>query len=279
MAIKIVTDSSADLPPDLVQRWDITVVPCYVVVGDVNYKDGVDISLDDFYRQLVSTPRLPTTAQPSMADFQSVYRELVDEGHSIVSIHVSAKLSGTLNSAEQAKNSLGDSANIRIVDSQLASIPLGLNVLSAAQLAQNGGSLDEITDQLDRDLPLTKCFFLLDTLEFLQKGGRIGKAQAFLGSILSVKPILGVQDGEVMPIERPRNLQRGMRRVAELAKDLAPVKQLAVIYSTDRGKAVELRIALSDLLPEAEIIISRYGAVLGTYIGPNAVGVALIRKR
>ena len=278
MAIKIVTDSSADLPPELVRRWDIVVVPCNVVVGDVNYKDGVDISLDDFYRQLVSNPRLPTTSQPSMADFQSIYRGLVDRGHSIVSIHLSAKLSGTLNSAEQAKNSLGDSATIRVVDSQLASIPLGLNVLSAAQLAQNGGSLDDITDQLDRDLPLTKCFFLLDTLEFLQKGGRIGKAQAFLGSILSVKPILGVQDGEVMPIERPRNLQRGLRRLTELAKDLAPVKQLAVIYSTEREKADELRSALSDLLPEAEIITSRFGAALGTYIGPNAVGVALIRR-
>jgi DegV family protein with EDD domain len=276
MAIKIVTDSAADLPPELAERLGITVVPCYVVMDDVNYRDGVDISADGFYDRLASSPRLPTTAQPSMADFCTVYEELAGQGHSILSIHITGKLSGTFNSAEQAKASLGDEADIRVVDSRLASVPLGLNVATAARLAGEGKSMDEVAGQLDRDLAATSCFFLLDTLELLQKGGRIGKAQAFLGSILSVKPILGMYDGEVMPLERPRNLQRGIRRLAELARGAAPVKGMGVVYSTDQSMADRLRADLSDLLPESETMTARFGSALGTYVGPNAVGVALV---
>ena len=276
MAIKIVTDSAADLPPELAERLGITVVPCYVVMDDVNYRDGVDIFADEFYDHLASSPRLPTTAQPSMADFRTVYEELTGQGHSILSIHITGKLSGTFNSAEQAKASLGDVADIRVVDSRLASVPLGLNVATAARMAGEGKSMDEVADQLDRDLAATSCFFLLDTLELLQKGGRIGKAQAFLGSILSVKPILGMYDGEVMPLERPRNLQRGMRRLAELARGVAPVKSMGVVYSTDQSMADRLRADLSDLLPESETMTARFGSALGTYVGPNAVGVALV---
>lgn len=278
MAIRIVTDSAADLPPELVRQWDITVVPCNVVVGDVSYKDGVDISADEFYRKLVANPQLPTTSQPSAADFQAVYEDLVEQGDSIVSIHLSAKLSGTLNSAEQARDSIS-AADIQIIDSQLASIPMGLVVLAAAQLAQNGGPSQEIADQVRRDLPLTQCYFLLDTLEYLQKGGRIGKAQAFLGGVLNVKPILGLRDGEVHPVERARNRQRGIRRLLELAHEAAPLRQLAVIYSTEPEMAEELRRGLTDLLPEDQIVTTRYGAVLGTYIGPSAVGLGLTRAR
>ncbi len=276
MAIKIVTDSAADLPPELAERLGITVVPCYVVMDDVNYRDGVDIFADEFYDRLASSPRLPTTAQPSMADFRTVYEELTGQGHSILSIHITGKLSGTFNSAEQAKASLGDAADIRVVDSRFASVPLGLNVATAARLAGEGKSIDEVADQLDRDLAATSCFFLLDTLELLQKGGRIGKAQAFLGSILSVKPILGMYDGEVMPLERPRNLQRGIRRLSELARGVAPVKGMGVVYSTDQSMADRLRADLSDLFPESETITARFGSALGTYVGPNAVGVALV---
>ena len=277
MAVRIVTDSSADLPAELAERSNITVIPCNVMMGDVSYKDGVDIFPDDIYRNLVFGLQYPTTSQPTVADFQPVYQALADQGHSVLSIHLSGKLSGTLNSAEQAKASLGDGAEIQIIDSQLASIPMGLVVLSAAQLAQGGASLGEVAAQVAADLPLTKCYFLLDTLEYLQKGGRIGKARAFIGTILSVKPILGLEDGEVQPIERARNRQRGMRRLLELTRRSAPLTQLAVIYSTDALLALSLRDELSDLLPENQIVSSRFGATLGVYIGPGAVGVALTR--
>ena len=275
MAIRIVTDSSADLPHDLADQWNITVVPMNVVVEDVNYKDGVDIDTDEFYRQLVTNSRLPTTAQPSAADFQEVYRGLADQGHSILSIHVSGKLSGTLNSAEQAKQSLGDAASIEIVDSGLTSITLGLVALAAAELAESTETPKDLGERVRNGLPRYHCFFLLDTLEYLQKGGRIGKAQAWLGGVLSVKPILGLRDGEALPIARPRSRARGMRQLLELAQGMAPVRRLAVIYSTEPQRAEELRQGLTDLLPGDQIITARFGPALGTYIGPNAVGLAL----
>ena len=275
MVIRVVTDSSADLPPELAQRWHITVLPCYVIVDDVTYKDGVDLTHDRFYQQLASNTRLPTTAQPSAADFQQVYEELLGQGHQVISIHVSSKLSGTLNSAEQAKASLAEAAPIEIIDSQLASIPLGLAVLAAAEQAEQADSYQQVAVKVRRDLPLTHGFFLLDTLEFLQKGGRIGKAQAFLGSMLSVKPILKLQDGEAHPVERPRTWDRGARRMLELVRELAPVRQLAVIHSTEPERAAELREQLSDLLPADQVISARFGPTLGTYLGPNALGVAL----
>ena len=279
MAIRIVTDSSADLPPQIAQRYKITVVPCYVVSDDRPYRDGVDITPDEFYSRLASKSRLPTTAQPSVADFQAVYAELLGQGHQVVSIHVSGKLSGALNAANQARSALGDdaAAGVEILDSQLASIPLGLVAISAAQRADGGDSCQQVAVQARRDLPLTNCFFVLDTLEYLQKGGRIGKARAFLGSVLDVKPILTIQDGEVHPLERPRNRERALRRLVELAHQMAPLRQLAVIHSTEPQQAEALRNDLSGLLAHDEIVLARFGATLGTYLGPKALGVAFMR--
>jgi len=277
MTVRIVTDSSADLPADLVQQHGITVLPCYVVVDDQTFKDGVEINADDFYRRLQVDGRTPTTAQPTVADFQEVYRDLAGQGDQVLSIHVSGKLSGTLNSAEQAKASL-DGAEIELIDSQLASIPLGLAVLDAAVTASVGGSLQEVAEKVRQGLGLHHGLFALDTLEYLQKGGRIGKASAFLGSILHVKPILKLQDGEAHPVERPRNRERAMRRLVELASELAPVRRLAVIYSTDPDRMATLKQDLTELLPADQIIEARFGSTLGTYIGPDALGVAITQE-
>ena len=275
MGIRIVTDSSADLPPELALQWDITVIPCNVIVDDVSYKDGIEISAEEFYHRLTTGQRLPTTAQPSVADFQTAYGRLLDQGHEVISIHLSGKLSATLNSAEQAKTSIGDQIPIEIIDSNLTSMGLGLVALSAAQAAQKSTSYGQVADQVRRDLPLTQFYSVLDTLEYLQKGGRVGKAQAYVGTLLSVKPILKLQDGEVHPVERPRNRERAIRRLVELLQELSPVRQLAVMYSTEPEQAADLRSRLSNLLPEEQMITSRFGPTLGTYIGPKALGVAL----
>ena len=275
MTIRIVTDSSGDLPPDLVQKHQITVLPCYVVVDDQTFKDGVDIQADEFYRRLQAEGRTPTTAQPTVADFQEVYRDLVGRGDQIISIHVSGKLSGTLNSAEQAKASLEGGAPVEIIDSQLASIPLGLAVLDAAIIAAEGGDYLEVAAKVRQGLTSHHGYFALDTLEYLQKGGRIGKARAFMGSVLNVKPILRLQDGEAHPVERPRSRERAMRRLVELAQELAPVRQLAVIYSTDPERMAALKQDLTGLMPADQIIEARFGSTLGTYIGPDALGVAV----
>jgi len=277
MTVRIVTDSSADLPADLVEQHGITVLPCYVVVDDQTFKDGVEINADDFYRRLQADGRTPTTAQPTVADFQEVYRDMAGKGDQVLSIHVSGKLSGTLNSAEQAKASM-DGAEIELIDSQLASIPLGLAVLDAAIIASEGGSLQEVAEKVRQGLGLHHGLFALDTLEYLYKGGRIGKARAFMGSILHVKPILRLQDGEAHPVERPRNRERAMRRLVELASELAPVRRLAVIYSTDPDRMATLKQDLTGLLPADQIIEARFGSTLGTYIGPDALGVAITQE-
>ena len=277
MTVRIVTDSSADLPAELVQQHQITVLPCYVVVDDQTLKDGVDIQADDFYRRLQAGGPTPTTAQPTVADFQAVYQDLTSQGDQVVSIHVSGKLSGTLNSAEQAKGSL-DGEAVEIIDSRLAAMPLGLVVLEAAALAAEGGSHQEVAEKVRQGLNLHHGLFALDTLEFLQKGGRIGKAQAFLGSVLNVKPILRLHEGEAHPVERPRNRERAMHRLVELVKELGPVRRMAVIHSTDPERMAVLKQELTGLLPADQIIEARFGSTLGTYIGPDALGVAITQE-
>ena len=279
MAIRIVTDSASDIPPELASRWNITVVPCYVIIGDHSYKDGVDISTDEFYTQLTSGDRLPTTTQPSAADFQATYQDLLSQGHQVVSIHVSSKLSGTLNSAYQARAAMGAAGadNIEIVDSQLASLPQALLAISAAESGEGSESHHAVAERAQQAVSAISCFFVPDTLEYLRRGGRIGKAQAFAGSVLNVKPILTIRNGEAHPLERIRNRVRAMRRIVELVREKAPLRQLAVIYSTQREHAEDLRENLAGLLAAEKIVVARFGPILGTYLGPGAIGVALAK--
>ncbi len=278
MAIRIVTDSSADLPPELVQERNITVVPCYVLVDDASRRDGVDITAEEFYKKLADGGRLPSTSQPTTADFQTIYQEHLERGDDVVSIHVSGKLSGTINSAQQAKAALGNPEGIQIVDSLLASIPLGLAALEAATIAQDGSTAVQVAEQVRQGLGRHSCYFLVDTLEYLQKGGRIGKASAFLGSILSVKPILTIVDGEAHPVERPRSRAKGLSRLQVLVRELGPVERLAVAHSTTPEEAQELGRNLEGMVPAQEIMFTRFGATLGTYLGPGALGVGVTRK-
>lgn len=275
MAIKIVTDSVADLPPALASANGITVVPAYVIIGDETLRGGVDITADGFYERLTTLPRLPTTSQPTIADFHEVYQRLLDQGHQIVSIHCSSKLSGTVNSAAQAKAALGDGAPIEIVDSELASAPEGLAALNAAQWANEMPDCHELAHRVRQSLSRYRCYVLLDTLEYLQKGGRIGKAAAFVGGMLKVKPILTIQDGEVHPVERPRSRERGRARLVELVRGLAPLRQINISYSTDREQALALRAELASMVDPDCLIESRFGPALGTYVGPNALGVSV----
>ena len=275
MAIRIVTDSASDFPQALAQANNVTVVPCYIVIGNETYKDGVEITADRFYSRLPDLPRLPSTSQPTIADFQESYQRLLDQGHQIVSVHVSSKLSGTLNSAVQAKAALGDTSDIEIIDSQLASAPMGLVVLDAARIARDSSDLQEVVRQTRLSLQKHHGFVMVDTLEYLQKGGRIGKAQAFLGGMLKVKPILTIRDGEVHPVERPRSLERAKNRLVELAQTLAPIRQVNISYSTDRVQALGIRAQLAELVSPENLVESRFGPVLGTYVGPNALGVAV----
>ena len=279
MAIRIVTDSVSDLPQEFARANGITVVPLYVTVGGDTYRDGVEMGADRFYSLLPELPSLPTTSQPSVADFESVYRPLLDEGHRIVSIHVSAKLSGTLNSAAQAVESLDAASRIEIVDSQLAGGAQALLALDAARWAGETSALAEVARRTRRSIASNHGYVLVDTLEYLRKGGRIGKAQAFLGGMLNFKPIVCIRDGEAHPVERPRSYARASARIIEIVHALAPVSRLHVSYATGPDRAEAICAALSDLVDPERVVLSRFGPVLGTHLGPKTVGVAVTRGR
>lgn len=278
MAIRIVTDSVADLPPAIAGANDISVVPLYVMIGGESLRDGIDIGADEFYSRLARISKLPTTSQPSVFEFRTAYERLLDEGHHIVSIHVSSKLSGTMTSATQAKTSLGNPYQIEIVDSQLAGGALGLLAIDASRWAKGMNDHIEVAQRVRRAIAANSGYVVVDTLKYLQMGGRIGKAQALVGGMLSFKPIVCIRDGEVHPVERPRTRNRAVARLTTIVRESAPIRMLHLSYTTGRDGAMAIRDDLSSLVPPDQILESRLGPVLGTHLGPNALSVALTRS-
>lgn len=209
MIIKIVTDSTADLPAAIVKDLDITVVAEYLRFGDQIYRDQIDITEDEFYQRLINGPIHPKTAQPTPQDFASVYSPLSRRADAIISIHLSGKLSGTYSSAVQGKSMIHTACQIEVIDSHLVSIALGLVVIQAAKMAKSGMGLKQIVAKLGQIIPNVHMLILFDTLKYLSKGGRIGKGKALLGALLNVKPLLTVRDGELMPSGQVRTRSKG----------------------------------------------------------------------
>lgn len=276
MSVKIVSDSTADLPDELAQRLDVTVVPAYVLIDDVSHREGLDITRHEFYRRLQSSPRLPTTSQPTPTDFAEKLAPLVQDGHQVICITVSKLLSGTYNSAVQAAADLPDGA-VSVVDSNTATAGHMLQVIAAAEdAAVADATVASVLAAAEARAAQGLTYCMVDTLEYLQKGGRIGKAQAFMGSVLKVKPILKITEGEVLPVDRPRNTRRAMQRLEELVRSHGPASKLAVAYSTEPDVADEIRARLSDLAPDEQIYVLQIGSAVGTHCGPGAIGVATI---
>ncbi len=278
MTVKVITDSTADLPPALAEELGITVVPLNVHFGTEVYRDGVEITADEFYRRLVTASRLPTTSQPTPGDFLSAYDEMGQTTDEILSVHVSAKLSGTMNSATQAREEYGGACRIEIIDSLQGSMGLGMLAIAAAEAARRGDSLDDVVTETRATIPKVGFIGLLDTLEYLEKGGRIGKAQAFMGSLLRIKPLLTIRDGEAHPLERARTRAKGVDRMCELVQAEMPLKDLAVVYTTTPDEARALAQRLQSHLPQGEVILSQVGPVVGTYLGPGVLGVAFRKQ-
>ena len=274
MAVRIVTDSASDLPSSVAQANEIAVAPLYVNLDGGSFRDGVDIDADLFYSRLAGLAQLPTTSQPSVADFQAVYGQLLEQGHQVVSIHISSRLSGTCNSATRAAASLGAEAQIEVVDSQLAGGALALLALSAAQWAGETSDHRRVAQLARQAIGRNHGFVLVDTLKYLQMGGRIGRAQAFLGGALQFKPIIGIRDGAPHPLERPRTHRRAVARIVQIVRELDPIEQLHVSYTTGQARAHTIRDQLADLVEPERIIESRFGPVLGAHLGPGAIGVA-----
>lgn len=277
--IKIVTDSTSDLPKEIAQEYDITVVPLYVKFGSEIYRDGIDMAPDEFYTRLEKSPILPTTTQPSPGDFINVYEKLLEEGNDIVSIHLSKKFSGTYDTAMIAKKNMEESGytNIDVIDSQTAAMGLGLIDIVAAKAAQARARLKEVKEKIYDVIPRTHVIAYLDTLEYLQKGGRIGKAQAWLGSLLNIKPMLTIKDGEAYPLERVRSFTKGIERLYEISKSFL-VEEISVFYSTTLNEAKELAERIRQYCGKIPYL-TRLGPVIGTHTGPGCIGIALIEKK
>ena len=276
MAVKIVTDSTSDIPPELAAELGVTVVPLTVFFGDEEFKDGIDITRDEFMTRLTTGGVFPHTSQPSVGDFLEVYKALTDAGHEVVSIHISGKLSGTLNSARGAVQELPD-AGIVLVDTKLASLALTLVVRAAAVAANGGATVEEVARIAEETASKIDLFFMLDTLEYLSKGGRIGKAQALIGGLLSIKPVLKLVDGELHPHEKVRTRAKARERMKEIAAQGAPYEEIALIHELAAEDVQAFEYFLRPF-SNAPLLVGRIGSVIGTHTGPSVIGFALRRS-
>ena len=277
MAVKIVTDSTCDISRENVEKFGITVVPAYVLFGEEQFRQGVDINPTQFYQRLQSSAQLPSTSQPTPGDFTGALEPLISAGDQVICITVPRQLSGTYNSAVQAASQFDDGA-VTIIDAQTASVGHMLQVIAAAEDASApDATVESVAAAANRRAAAGFGLAMVDTLEYLQKGGRIGKAQAFMGSILKVKPILSVANGEVLPVDRPRNLRRGLQRLEELVREHAgSVSKLGVAYTTDAAPAEEMRNRLSDLANPDNTYTVQIGSAIGTHVGPGAIAVSTL---
>jgi DegV family protein with EDD domain len=276
MSVRIVTDSTSDLPRDVVEELGITVVPLNVHFDMDTYRDGVDIDAEEFYKRLITSSTLPKTSAPAPGVFIDSYRKLAGEVEAIVSIHISSKLSGTYESAQAAQRDLAGECRIEVINSESVSMGLGLLAITAAKAAKAGATAEEIVKLVRESIPRVHLVGALDTLEFLAKGGRVGKASAWIGSLLSIKPLISVRDGEVVPLDRVRTRSKSLERFHQLLKEHLPAKELGVMYSTDVEEAEKLAEHLKELFPQQPVYLARFGPVLGTYMGPGCLAAAAI---
>jgi DegV family protein with EDD domain len=273
--IRVVTDSTSDLLPADATRLGVEVVPLTVRFGEEQFRDGVDLTPDQFYARLPDTPVQPSTSQPTPEQFAEVYRPHVAAGDPVVSIHISGKLSGTLQSASLAAQEFAEGA-VTVIDSESVSAGLQFLVRGALVDAAAGASLDDVVKTVEARRGRIGVYVLLDTLTYLQRGGRIGRAQSLLGGILSVKPLLRVAD-EVHPQARVRSRRQGIDKMLEIAAAARPLESIGVFHcgAPDLLRLVEPRLRADN--PGVEVFAGQLGAVVGTYSGPGGVGMAFLR--
>lgn len=271
--VAVVTDSTADIPPELVARYGIHVVPLTVRLGDETFEDGVTITPPQFMERLMASDAFPTTSQPSVGRFQEVYNDLAADYDGIVSIHISSRLSGTYQSAVLARDLINGRRPIAVIDSRSASMGLGFPVLRAARLAGEGASLEDVKRAAEVACGATQAIFLVDTLEYLRRGGRIGRAAEIVGSILQLKPILRLDEGVVVPFARTRTRPKATAGLIELVRDIPRIEQLAILTTTETDDLERVADALADRCPRERMIFSRFSPVLAAHLGPGALGV------
>ena len=272
--IALVTDSTCDLPKSVVKDKNITVIPLNVHFGEETFLDGIDLQSKEFFEKLSTSEIHPQTSQPSVGRFVETYNDLLKKHDSILSLHISSKLSATYNSALQAQKEIGNE-KIKVIDSMNGTLGLGAIVHHIADLNQKGESFENLVKEAEKIIPNAIFMGLVPTLEYLAKGGRIGKARAFMGSLLKIKPILSAVDGEIQSVGKARTLIKGMDFIVDEMKN-RKISKLFIVHANHEERANLLKEKTKDLIDPKDVIIAEFGPVVGTHLGPGAFGVGFI---
>jgi len=276
MTVKIVTDSLSDITSDVAEGLGITVVPLTVSFGQESFLDRITMTTDEFYYRLTHDATWPTTTQPPPGDFVNVYNKLAEETNEILVVTLSSKLSGTYESALNARSLVEKGCRVEVIDSRMVAMGLGLIVIAAAKAAQAGANLDEVADLVRRAMPRSHLIAYFDTLKYLAKGGRIGKARGLLGAMVSIKPILTVKDGEMSEKTKLRSRMAGMDYLYDFVAGFSHIEELAVEHATTPDDADKLVERLSSVFPKERVYRSTISPVVGTYAGPSAMAVTVL---
>jgi DegV family protein with EDD domain len=276
MTVKIVTDSVADLPSQVAKELGITVIPMLVRWGEEIYRDGIDLTAEQFYEKLKRTKIPPVTSVPSPGTFSEVYDKLAEETDEILAIILSSRLSGTYEVALQSIGLMKRKCRVEVIDSRWATMTEGFIVMKAARAAQAGASLDEVMEVARKTIPRVDLLCTFDTLEYLRRGGRIGKAQAFLGSVLRVNPLITLRDGVVEPVGRTRSRAKAIERLYQFALSYSHIEEMAVEDTACPDEAEALVQRLSTRFPKERIYRSKMTPAIGAHTGPGLLLVAIL---
>lgn len=274
-AVKIVTDSTSDIPLSLIRELGIEVVPLFVNLRQETYRAGIDITSEQFYRMLANQAALPTTTAPPTIVFEQTYRRLAQTYATIISIHMASQLSPTYTAAAQARERLPISlARISVVDSHSASMGLGLTVIAAARMAKAGAPAHEILNEVHHRVQHTHSLFFVDTIEYLERSGHVNVPTSMLSSMSRIKPLLVIDDGHIIPYERTRTRAKALDGLFTFVEDFPNVREVAIMYSTTPEDVEKLLDKLMPIFPRDRVVIAEYGPATGTYLGPGAMGIA-----
>ncbi len=278
MPVAFVTDSTAYIPDPLVKQYSLTVAPQILIWGEETFRDGLDIQPTEFYARLKTAKVMPSTSQVAVVTMQGIFQDLVDKGFDVLGVFISAKLSGTMQSAIQGREAIGPAASkVTIIDSNTTAMAMGFQVLTAARAAQQGAGIAECQALVEKSRDHVGVYFAVDTLEFLHRGGRIGGATRFIGSALNLKPILALRDGEVVAIDRVRTKTKAVDRLLEeVTRDVKGKGniRLATLHANAEKEARGLLDRATKELHAVESVLSSVSPVVGTHAGPGTVGLA-----
>lgn len=275
--VTVVTDSTADIPESITQELGIPVVPLRINFGQESFRDGIDLTTDQFIEKLKSAQVLPTTSQPTASEFAAAFQDAIDEDRDVVCVTIAARLSGTFQAATTAAEQVSPD-RITVIDSCATTMQLGWPVIAGARIAAEGAERERVVTAVNEAISRANLFCVLKTLDYVYKGGRIGKASQIFGSALNIKPIISFRDGVVVPLERVRTWKKALRRIVQLVQDEGELSDIIVLYIDNREDADAILAEMQESHPDANVILGRAGAVISTHAGPGAVAIATLRK-